>query len=326
MLTTSSAPHRDVLFLWSRLAVLVGLAPIWPLAAQPAHVVKAYAVEMEIVASTRGSESTSVGPAVNTLAIESTYSAAMSDTQITDTGEPGVLGGKSKWTAKGQGTMTSSVKYPCVGKECEDPCYPVVFVQKTSVRGVVPGVATLRVSGAGPYHWVFSDTTKVEVDSTLTPCKGPAQSGTGQVPITQQWRIEGDSDRLLIQGKITHTGAAFNSGAGETKVEITYKFTPLVLYVEPEDAVCTAAGSVIGCENQSLGEVVPITGTPFRLHYQSDRVAGGREANPNGGLADFKLRDSDNLLYSRRPLVFVHNDEGTAGVKQARPLVRPWRR
>lgn len=33
-------------------------------------------------------------------------------------------------------------------------------------------------------------------------------------------------------------------------------------------------GSIIGCQTQSLGEVVNITGTPFSLNYQSDRVPG----------------------------------------------------
>ena len=33
-------------------------------------------------------------------------------------------------------------------------------------------------------------------------------------------------------------------------------------------------GSVIGVENQTLGEVVPIIGTPFSLVYQSDRTPG----------------------------------------------------
>jgi len=32
--------------------------------------------------------------------------------------------------------------------------------------------------------------------------------------------------------------------------------------------------SSIGCENQRLGEDVPIVGTPFTLHYQGDRVPG----------------------------------------------------
>ena len=41
---------------------------------------------------------------------------------------------------------------------------------------------------------------------------------------------------------------------------------------EPEEE----CGSVIGCENASLGESVRIAGTPFRLHYQSDRTEGFR--------------------------------------------------
>lgn len=35
-----------------------------------------------------------------------------------------------------------------------------------------------------------------------------------------------------------------------------------------------SGGSVIGCEDQTLGESMPIVGTPFRLHYKSDRVLG----------------------------------------------------
>jgi RHS repeat-associated protein len=34
------------------------------------------------------------------------------------------------------------------------------------------------------------------------------------------------------------------------------------------------ANSVIGCERQTLGEDIPIVGTPFTLHYESDRVPG----------------------------------------------------
>jgi len=36
-------------------------------------------------------------------------------------------------------------------------------------------------------------------------------------------------------------------------------------------------GSIIECENQVLGETLPLVGTPFGLHYRSDRVPG-REA------------------------------------------------
>lgn len=40
------------------------------------------------------------------------------------------------------------------------------------------------------------------------------------------------------------------------------------------DDRCMAGGSVIQCHNQSLGEDIPIGGTPYFLHYQSDRQAG----------------------------------------------------
>jgi hypothetical protein len=37
---------------------------------------------------------------------------------------------------------------------------------------------------------------------------------------------------------------------------------------------CKQSGSVIGCEPQTLGEGVAISGTPFSLHYQSERTPG----------------------------------------------------
>jgi RHS repeat-associated protein len=37
-------------------------------------------------------------------------------------------------------------------------------------------------------------------------------------------------------------------------------------------------GSIIGCEDQSLGEAVPITGTSWWLHYQSARTPGRKDA------------------------------------------------
>jgi RHS repeat-associated protein len=37
-------------------------------------------------------------------------------------------------------------------------------------------------------------------------------------------------------------------------------------------------GSVIGCENQSLGEAVPVNGTSWRLHYRSQRTPGRKDA------------------------------------------------
>ncbi|WP_438031829.1 hypothetical protein [Sorangium sp. So ce204] len=41
---------------------------------------------------------------------------------------------------------------------------------------------------------------------------------------------------------------------------------------------CEESGSVVECENQILGESVPLAGTPFELHYRSDRVPGRKAA------------------------------------------------
>jgi hypothetical protein len=48
---------------------------------------------------------------------------------------------------------------------------------------------------------------------------------------------------------------------------------------EPLDDPCCESGSIIKSQNQTLGEAVGITGTPFTLHYQSDRVPGHQAAN-----------------------------------------------
>jgi RHS repeat-associated protein len=40
------------------------------------------------------------------------------------------------------------------------------------------------------------------------------------------------------------------------------------------DDADSECGSVIDCQNQALGESIPLAGTPFRLHYRSDRVRG----------------------------------------------------
>jgi RHS repeat-associated protein/CSLREA domain-containing protein len=47
---------------------------------------------------------------------------------------------------------------------------------------------------------------------------------------------------------------------------------------QPEDDPCLRGGSVIGCENQTLGESVGITGTGFTLNYSSERVVGRSSA------------------------------------------------
>lgn len=44
------------------------------------------------------------------------------------------------------------------------------------------------------------------------------------------------------------------------------------------DDECTVGGSIIGCQTQTLGERLGVTGTPYTLSYVSDRAPGRREA------------------------------------------------
>lgn len=51
---------------------------------------------------------------------------------------------------------------------------------------------------------------------------------------------------------------------------------------DPEDAPDCSDGSVIECQNQTLGEMLPIVGTPFTLNYQSDRGQGATSTPSRG--------------------------------------------
>jgi RHS repeat-associated protein len=59
--------------------------------------------------------------------------------------------------------------------------------------------------------------------------------------------------------------AAAGGGVAPTQPPVSYA---------PKDNCCKIGGSIIESENQTLGEVIPVTGTPFSLHYSSDRVPG----------------------------------------------------
>jgi len=49
-------------------------------------------------------------------------------------------------------------------------------------------------------------------------------------------------------------------------------------FPEDVDNPCDEGGSIIGCETQTLGENMLVAGTPFSLHYESDRNPGRHEA------------------------------------------------
>jgi RHS repeat-associated protein len=64
-----------------------------------------------------------------------------------------------------------------------------------------------------------------------------------------------------------------------TRIDVVWTLTfgpmpPPPPDVPDDDCPCKGSGSIVGAQDQSLGQAVPIVGTPFFLHYQSDRMPG----------------------------------------------------
>lgn len=66
----------------------------------------------------------------------------------------------------------------------------------------------------------------------------------------------------------------FAPPAGAAAPRLPTPQTPTSFGGKPKDEPCYRPGSIIECQNQVLGERMHLVGTPFSLHYQSDRAAG----------------------------------------------------
>ena len=76
----------------------------------------------------------------------------------------------------------------------------------------------------------------------------------------------------------------------------------------PKGGPCKKGGSIIGCETQTLGEVINVTGTPLSLHYQSDRVSGCRGL----GLGGWSLSVHHTYDVRGRTLYLGNGDQRSA--------------
>lgn len=137
--------------------------------------------------------------------------------------------------------------------------------------------------------WIASDDGRIVKVVSITDGKADLDlTGDGTADDPTPLSVTDDERRRLAE--------LYSPGSSLWRVPITH-FSPWDLnygYGLPFDAILPedwlgfvsllddprrCAGSVIECENQVVGQVVPITGTPFSLHYQSDRVAGRKAGN-----------------------------------------------
>ncbi|SPE37114.1 exported hypothetical protein [Candidatus Sulfopaludibacter sp. SbA3] len=99
--------------------------------------------------------------------------------------------------------------------------------------------------------------------------------------------------------------------SGSTQTDITMILSvsappPPPPAVTNNDCDCKEQGSIIGAQDQSLGQLVPIAGTPFSLRYQSDRTPGY--------LGNTAAWTANNLALGGWTLDVLHAYDSKAGV------------
>jgi YD repeat-containing protein len=165
----------------------------------------------------------------------------------------------------------------------------VVYVENFlgfPVGGVVPVGYYDRQEG----QWVASSNGRV------IKVVGVA-SGMADLDLDGDGAIDGASSLSTLgitDDERTRLARLYPTGQSLWRVAISH-FTPLDLnwaYGPPRDATPPPdqdpevivddpdkqCGSIIGCQDQTLGEVLPVAGTPFSLHYKSDRTRGRKGA------------------------------------------------
>jgi hypothetical protein len=85
-----------------------------------------------------------------------------------------------------------------------------------------------------------------------------------------------------LSGTVEYTTADVCSWEIPAKWSVSWTIQPSTeappTVAETVDEACEGEGSAIAVENQSLGEMVDIVGTPFQLRYQSERLPGRQGA------------------------------------------------
>jgi len=151
------------------------------------------------------------------------------------------------------------------------------------VGGAVPAGYYDRQKG----QWIASENGRVievlSITGSLADLDTNGDAAVDDAPTLAALGVTDDERTRLAQ--------LYTAGQTLWRVPVTH-FTPWDLnwpFGPPSDAVPPPArksnnpsvnnpneecGSVIGCEDQTLGESVAVSGTPFKMHYQSERTPG----------------------------------------------------
>ena len=219
------------------------------------------------------------------------------------------LGGAACNQAGWQGSLndpSASGSYTSHGSISD--CMPGTEFEDWSASGSPnPNSAAGVVMDFSKNTYYFWPAMVVNGTETTTNCSGNKRTSSGlPLPLYPNELLSGQAGVLPLpsspgplNGNVTFQGTDFSFGE---MVPFTLTFALSPQYTDDDDCK-KAGGSNIGCQNQSLGEDIPITGTGFNLHYEGNR-ASGAVANP--------VASSDALMMGGWTLS-VHNayDPGT---------------
>jgi RHS repeat-associated protein len=133
------------------------------------------------------------------------------------------------------------------------------------ILGVTGGLADLDITGDG----VADDATPLGITpderAELAARYAPGQSlWRAPIPHFTPWDLNWPRGLPRLPAAPKLAAPLPNSGALDTE--------------RKEDCATEAAGSIIECENQVLGERLPVAGTALTLNYRSDRAPGRKTA------------------------------------------------
>jgi hypothetical protein len=175
-----------------------------------------------------------------------------------------------------------------INDEIIDPCLPnsaranSVLTVRGSGTTMAPAQSPLFIPppsldlfiSSGFYRLGFAFQV-VEVEIEETSCDGHVRRERAPLPVLATGPFE---DIPLPASGLTLSGTwRFRDPVTELELETTWNLSPT--RYDPEDDPCQQPGCTIAAQNQGLGEAVGIVGTPFSLHYQSDRMPGRAGAN-----------------------------------------------
>jgi YD repeat-containing protein len=174
-------------------------------------------------------------------------------------------------------TITSAAVQDTSSTPC--PPFPPLNVTLTGTGGAASTATQLLIYPSSKTY-TFEPIPQENYSETVSGCTGGGQ-GTGTINLYPSGTWPHTFSITPNVQPIT-SSTTFNQPTyfdGGTNVPWTFNFTLDPKYFpdddcKPDGGAGFPAASSIGCQNQSLGEDVPIVGTGFDLHYESDRAPG----------------------------------------------------